>query len=197
MTTLLERVKFLGGNGGDEVGIDEPTVQLPELAEGFDRDPEPAAATRKPAKEPRSVASSRTAARQVRAGGKFASSKQQLGDAADEIDVMLKLLAFSVSLTDEHCGDVLNETSSKIAADLAKLASRSSWLMEHVSAGGLLGDLLKLSISLKPLAQAMWAHHGPAARRARVGEEDYDAVVTEPVVQPGRYAPFRPNIAVA
>lgn len=201
MTTLLERVKMIGGNGG-EAGFDEPTIpmDLPELAEGFDRDPEPAPATRKPVKEPKSAASSRTAAKQPRTGGKFVSTTAQVKTAAEEIEVMLKLLAFTWSLTDEDCADTLNETSTRISADMAKLVSRSPWLMEHVSTGGLLGDILKLSISLKPLAQKVWAHHGPAARRARIEQEEngYDAVtVAEPTVQPDRYAPFRPNIAVA
>ena len=198
MTTLLERVKFIGGMGGEVGTDDDVTAELPPLAEGFDRDPEPAAEVRK-TREPKSAASARTAAKQTRAGGKFVSSSAQIKQASDEINVMLKLLAFTVSLSDEDCGDVLNETSDKIAADLAKLVSRSPWLMEHVSTGGLLGDILKLAISLRPLATAVWAHHGPAARRARLEQEEngYDAVTTTEPVQPDRYGPFRPNLGVA
>lgn len=199
MTTLLERVRYLGGDGAPA-----PTdpAELPELVDGFDRDPEPAAAIRKAPKEPRNlgpVAGGRTA-RQPRNGGKFVSSTASVKQAADEIEVMLKLLALTWSLTDDECPEILNDLSAKISGDLARLVARSPLLMEHIGTGGLIGDLLKLAITLKPLGQAMWAHHGPAARRARLAEEEngYDAVtVAEPAIQPDRYAPFRPNIATA
>lgn len=200
MTTLLERVKFLAPGGTSEAGIpDEPTAVLPEFEPGFDRDPEPSAAVRKPAKEPRNAASARTAARQPRSnGGKFVSSAAQVKGAADEIEVMLKLLAFTWSLSDEDCSEVLNDTSAAIARDMAKLVSRSPWLMEHVAVGGLLGDILKFLITTKPLAQAVWRHHGPAARRARLAEGvEYDRIDAEPVVQPDRYGPYRPGATTA
>lgn len=203
MTTLLERVRFLAPGGTDAAGTaDEPTAVLPELEPGFDRDPEPTAAVRKPVKEPRSQASSRTAAKQPRTGGKFVSSAAQVKSTADEIDMMLKLLAMAWSVTDEDCADVLNETSSRIAADAAKLVSRSPWLMEHVSMGGWLGDALKLALSLKPLATQMWQHHSPAARRARLAEQEgeYEGVNVnhaEPFIQPDRYGPYRPGTTLA
>lgn len=203
MTTLLERVKFLAPERPGEAGTtDEPTAVFPDLAEGFDRDPEPAPATRKPAKEPRSAASSRTAAKQPRTGGKFVSTAAQVRTTADEIDLMLKLLAGAWSLgDDEDCPAVLNETSSQIAADMAKLVCRSPFLMEHVSMGGLLGDILKFALSCKPLVQQMWHHHGPAARRARLEDPEggYASVHVhaEPSVQPDRYGPYRPGTTLA
>jgi hypothetical protein len=199
MTTLLERVKFLAPGGTGTAGIDEDiTAELPELEPGFDRDPEPGPAVRKPAKETRSAASAKTAAKQPRTGGKFVSTSAQTKAAADEIEVMLKLLAFTWSLNDEGCAEVLNDTSAAIARDMAKLVSRSSWLMEHVAVGGLLGDILKACITLKPLASAVLAHHGPAARRARLAEGgEYDAVTTEPVVNLDRYGVYRPGATVA
>lgn len=194
MTGLLERVRFLGGDGGSP-NPDEPTVELPPLAEGFDRDPEPTPEARKPA---RSAASSATAARQKRTGGKFVSSKAAVKDVADEIEMWLKTGAFAWSLSDEECGAVLNDTSAVIAADLAKLASRSDWVMERITTGGVIGDVVTLLIHAKPLIHAVMAHHGPAARRARAEQEaeEYDAV-TVGATDPDRYAPFRPNIAVA
>lgn len=194
MTALLERVKFLGGNGGTpDSAPDEPTVELPELAEGFDRDPEPAPETRK-----RSAASAATAAKQKRTGGRFVSSKQATKDVADEIDMWIKAGALAWSLSDEDCAAVLNDTSSIIAADLAKLAARSDWVMERITTGGVIGDVVTLLIHLRPLAKVIMSHHGPAARRARAEEEEmtYDNVTVGPA-DPDRYAPFRPNIAVA
>jgi hypothetical protein len=197
MTTLLERVRYLGGAGGD-AALTEPTQELPPLAEGFERDPEPAPGVRKPQREPKAAASARTSARQPRAGGKFVSPKQATADVADELDMMIKLLAMTLSVTDEPCGDVLNETSGRIAASMAALVSRSPWLMEHVSMGGWLGDVVKFAMAVKPVVQVAWAHHGPAARRARAEQEEeaYDRVpVAEP--DPSRYGPWRPNIATA
>lgn len=191
MSALLERVRFLGGDGGSPAP-DEVTEPLPELADGFDRDPEPAPEARKRA------ASSATAARQKRAGGKFVSNKAAVRDVADEIDMWMKGLALAWSMSDEHCGEVLNATSSVIAADLARLASRSDWVMERITTGGILGDIMTALIHARPLIQAVWAHHGPAARRARAEQEEegYDDV-TVGAADPDRYAPFRPNIATA
>lgn len=196
MTGLLERVKFLGGDGGSP-NPDEPTVELPPLVEGYDRDPEPTAESRKPAA--RSAASSATASRQKRTGGKFVSNKQAIRDVADEIEMWLKTGAFAWSLSNEECGAVLNDTSAVIAADLAKLASRSDWVMERITTGGVIGDVVTLLIHAKPLIQVVMAHYGPAARRARAEEENegYDSV-TVGAPDPDRFPAWRPgNAAVA
>lgn len=194
MTTLLERVKFLGGNTGGEAGSDDTAILEP-LFEGFDRDPQPTAAIRKEAK----LAPIKTTGRQPRTGGKFVSNKQLQGQVADEVDMLLKLLAMTWSLSDEECAPVLNECSTAIAADAARLLARSDWLMEHVVTGGLIADSIRFLVTCMPVLRTVWAHHGPGARRARQEQEDYDAVsVDQPAaVHPDRYAPFRPNIATA
>jgi len=196
MTALLERIGIFPRENGT-AGIDEPTTELPELSPGFDRDPEPAPEVRKPAKSAassaKSAASSATSAKQKRTGGRFVSTRAQQGQVADEIDMMLKLLAMTWSLSDDHCAPVLNEHSAAIAADLARLVSRSDWLMEHVTTGGLFMDIIKLSATVAPVVKAIWAHHRPGVNRADVPEEEYEGVT----VAPDRFAPYRPNIATA
>lgn len=191
--TLLERIKTVAtGQPAGSDALTEPTAELPELAEGFDRDPEPSPAARKP--ERKAAASRATAAKQTRVGGKFVSTKAQTAAVSDEIDMMLKMLAMTWSLSDEHCGGALNDTSTAIAADLARLVGRSEWLMERVTTGGLLLDIIKFLSTSMPFVRAVWAHHGPGSRLA---EHEEEAQYEEVHVAPDRYAPFRPNIATA
>src|SRR5512137_2568972 len=131
MTTgLLDRVRFLGGNGGTPE-LEPETAELPPLDLGPDAlepDPQPAPSTRRKSKPEASAA---TAAKQPRAGGKFVSTSKQKQDLADEINMWLKMLAGMWSISDEPCAGVLNETSAVIAADLAQLGARSEWVMEQ------------------------------------------------------------------
>lgn len=197
MTTLLERIRVLGGNDGGQTQelpiLDTSPGDGPEL----EADPAPGEATRtkKTARAAaKSQASSATAAKQTRTGGKFVSRSAVQKTMADELDTMLKMLAFTWSLSDEHCAGVLNETSSRIAADLSGLLSRSQWIVERFDGASLLADVIKGLTTITPLVRAVWAHHGPAARLARQEEEDglYEpVVVADP--GPGGYAPWRPN----
>lgn len=193
MTTgLLDRVRFLGGNGGTPA--DEPTLPLPPLDLGpdaLDADPQPAPETRKRSKPEVSAA---TAAKQPRTGGKFVSTSKQKQDLADEINMWLKMCAGMWSMSDEVCAGVLNETSAQIAADLAALGARSEWVMEQFRTTSLLGDCMKLLIHTWPLIKAMYAHHG----RPQLVDDDpnYEPVsVADPdaPIDLNAYPPFQPQ----
>lgn len=190
MTTgLLERVRFLGGNGGDPSG-EEPTTELPPLDLGpgaLEPDPQPAPETRKKTK---AETSAKTAARQPRAGGKFVSTKAQTQQLSDELEMWLRMLAGVWSMSDEHCAGVLNETSAKIAADLARLGARSEWVMNYFTETSMLGDFMQLIIHLSPLLRAVYAHHV----KAQPSESEYEPVpVADPApVDLGQYGPWRP-----
>lgn len=189
MTTgLLDRVRFLGGNGGEPNG-DEPTAELPPLELGPDAlepDPQPAPETRK---RPKSTVSAETAAKQPRAGGKFVSSKAQTQRLADECEMWLKLLAGMWSVSDEHCAGVLNETSAKIAADLARLGSRSEWVMNYLTETSLFADCMQLILHVLPVIKAVWQHH----MLPQPDESEYDPVPVDPApVDIQQYGPWRP-----
>lgn len=192
MTALLERVRFLGGNGPNE---QEPSEPLPELAEGFDRDPEPSAEVRKSPRKERPAATSSPRAARPRVGGKFVSPADAQKKIADELEMYIKLGAAAWSVADEECAGALNETSALIAADFAKLAARSEWVMEKLQTTSLLGDLVTATLHARPFLQAVYRHHwsrDARARRAMGTEESYDtAVIAEPV-DPYAYGPWRP-----
>lgn len=190
MTSLLERVRFLGGDGSGQEAAEPETQELPPL---LDQDPEPASAVRaKPRNTRPAAARPASTSRTPRNGGKFQSKAAVEKGVADELNMWLKLMAGMWSLSDEHCAGVLNETSEQIAADMAKLASRSDWLMERFETTSLLADLGKAMVHLAPLVRAMWQHHGPSARRAEQEEETHDAI---PVMDPNAYGPWRPSMA--
>jgi hypothetical protein len=191
MTALLERVRFLGGNGGTDQ-LDAP--ELPDLDLGPDAlepDPQPAAETRS-RRTARAAASKETAAKQPRTGGKFVSSAKAKKDMADELESYAKLVALTWSMSDEHCAGVLNETSTAIAADLANLLSRSEWVMEKFQTTSLLADCMKLLHHAWPLIRAVYAHH----IAGRPSEQDQEEEQVEPVtvVDPNAYGPWRPSI---
>lgn len=191
MTTgLLDRVRFMGGNGGTPV----EDAELPGLELGpdaLDPDPQPTPATRKKVKAETSAA---TAAKQPRTGGKFVSTAKQKQDLADEINMWLKLLAGAWSISDEVCAGALNDTSARIASDLAALGSRSEWVMEQFRTTSLFGDIAKLVISLGPVLKAMYAHH---VRPSAIEDDpDYDPVtVADPnaPIDLNAYPPFDPQ----
>jgi hypothetical protein len=193
MQGLLERVRFLGGDGGakqEPEGLEQAPDDLGPL---LDQDPEPSPAVRKPRNAgPRASVSARP--RATRNGGKFVSKAQVQKDLADELNMWLKIWAGMWSLSDEHCAGVLNETSAVIADDFAKLAARSDWIMDKFETTSLLGDIGKTLVHSAPLIRAMWSHHGPGARAARLQEEEgeVDAV---PVVDTSQYGPWRPQVA--
>lgn len=186
---LLERVGFSGGNsGGDEP---PPLDTTPTPVPGLDPDPAPADATRSRKEARKSASSASTAAKQPRAGGKFVSTDAQKKQVAAELDTMLKLLAFTWSMSDEECAGVLNDTSARIAADLGALVCRSEWLREKITEAGLLTDIIKFLTGVSPLLKTIWAHHlSPAARMGEVAD---DATATIPTVDPIQYGPWRPQ----
>lgn len=191
---LLERVRFLGGDGPTP---DQPVDELPPLDLGPDAlepDPQPAPETRKG--RPKSEVSKETAAKQGRAGGRFVSSAKQQQQIADEIDMWIKTFAAVWALSDETCSGALNETSSVIAADLARLVGRSEWLTEQVHNSGLLGDILRTLMHISPLLKVMWRHHGSRQMDEGQGDE-HEPVQVEPdgMVDVSRYGPWRPDYA--
>jgi hypothetical protein len=187
MPGLLERVRYLGGNGPEQ----EPRPTIPDDAgELLDPDPQPSAAVRDKPRNQRTVAP-KTMGR-ARNGGKFVSRDQVQKDLGDELNMWIKLLAATWSLNDEECAGALNETSAVIAADLAKLGARSDWVMEKFTTTSLLGDIAQTFIHAKPFITAVYKHHGPGARVRRAEEEEqYESV---PVVDPNAYGPWRPPI---
>lgn len=192
MTALLERVKFLGGNGGNDEP-DAPT--LPDLDLGPDAlepDPQPAPETRS-RRASRVAASKETAAKQSRTGGKFVSSAKLKKDMADEIESYAKMMALTWSLSDEHCAGVLNDTSSAIAADLANLLSRSEWVMEKFQTTSLLADCMKLLHHAWPLLRAVYQHHvaGRPSEQDQEEEQQHEPIT---LVDPNAYGPWRPTV---
>lgn len=194
MTALLERVRFLGGNGGGDQG-DAPELPALDLGpDALEPDPQPAPETRS-RRASRSAASSATAATQKRTGGKFVSPAKIQQDIADEIDSYLKMIALTWSLTDEHCAGALNETSAAIAGDLAKLAARSEWVMEKFQTTSLLADIMKTLHHLWPLLRAVYAHH--LSGRGVDQEEEVAPYEPVTVVDPNTYGPWRPQVVPA
>lgn len=189
MTALLDRVKFIGGNGGGDQG-DAPELPPLDLGpEGLDPDPQPDPGTRS-RRAAKSSASAATAATQKRAGGKFVSPAKAQADLADELESYVKMMALTWSLTDEHCAGVLNDTSKAIAGDLAKLLGRSEWVMEKFQTTSLLADCMKLLHHAWPLLRAVYAHH-VAGRPTEQEEEQHDPVT---FVDPNAYGPWRPTV---
>jgi len=192
VSALLERVRFMGGNGGSDVPAAEPDPEIGGPATGYELDPDPEPGTETTSKRTarKSAASSATAAGQKRAGGKFVSTAKMQKDMADELNSYAKMLALTWSMSDETCAGVLNETSAAITRDLAALLARSDWVMERFQTTSLIGDMLKFLHSSWPLIRAMIAHHGPSRTREE-GEPD---AVTEPitVVDPNAYGAWRP-----
>lgn len=188
---LLERVGIVGGNGG---GDEPPTAELP-VTPGLDPDPAPGEATRDRRAARKSAASAATSGKQPRAGGKFVSQTEQTKKVAAELETMLKLLAFTWSMSDEECAGVLNDTSARIAADLGSLVCRSEWLRDKITEAGLLTDIIKFLTGISPLLKTVWAHHlSPAARMEREGVTD-DATAPVPAADPFQYGPWRPSLA--
>ena len=187
MTTLLERVRFLGG--------DNPEPEVPAVggdgADLLDPDPAPGRKTAaRPSTAAKSAASRKTAAGQTRTGGKFVSSAKVRDQMAEELDAYVKMIALTWSMSDEECAGVLNDTSAQISRDLAAVLSRSDWIVERFQATTLFADCMKLAHSLFPLLRTIYAHH--VANRAQ--PEEYDR---EPVTVPDveGYAPWRPAVA--
>jgi hypothetical protein len=191
MTALLERVKFLGGNGGSDEPDAPPLPDLDLGPEALDPDPQPAPETRS-RRTARAAASKETAAKQPRGGGKFVSTAKIKKDMADEIESYAKMIALTWSLSDEHCAGVLNDTSAAIAADLANLASRSDWVMEKFQTTSLFADCMKTLHHLWPLIRAVYSHH----ISGRPSEQDQEEELHEPVtvVDPNAYGPWRPTV---
>lgn len=191
-TGLLERVKFLGGDGGTPDVLDElPALDLGP--DGLDPDPQPAPETRKKAK---SQVSAETAAKQPRAGGKFVSTAKQTQQLADELELWLRMLAATWSITDEPCAGALNATSKVIAEDLARLGARSEWVMDKFQTTSLLGDCAKLAMHSWPLIKAIYRHHGGRAMLDEDQGDEHEAVTVEDgPVDVGRYGPWRPQNA--
>lgn len=189
MVAILDRVKFISGD-------DEPELpELPELegAETLDPDPQPGRKTRR---KPKRETSRATAARQPRTGGRFTSSKAQRAQVADEIHVYLKLFAATWSISDEHCGGVLNDQARDIAAQTATLIARSEWLMSRFSTTTLLADCIKLLHAVMPVGRALM-HHGHLPFGARPDEGEELSGVPAHAGDWSRYAPFRPGPAAA
>jgi hypothetical protein len=157
---------------------------------GLDPDPAPGESTRNRREARKSAASAKTAGAQPRTGGKFVSKDERSKNVADELDTVLKLLAFTWSLTDEHCASVLNDTSARIAQDLGALVLRSEWLTDQIVKAGLLTDIIKFLTGVMPLIKAAWAHHAVA----REGVTD-DLTTELPTVDPVHYGPWRPQFA--
>jgi len=187
-TSLLSRVGFSGGNGGGDQP--PPLDTTPDVVPGgLDPDPAPAPATRDKREARKSAASANTAKSQPRSGGKFVSKDEQKSQVAAELDTALKLLAFTWSLSDEHCSTVLNDTSAKIARDLGQLVSHSEWLTEKITKSGILLDSIRFLTSITPLIKAIWSHH---VVRADEGVTD-DLTDQLPTVDPVQYGPWRPQ----
>lgn len=186
---LLERVGFTGGNGGGDQP--PPLDTTPTPVPGLDPDPAPAEATRSKREARKSATSATTAAKQPRAGGKFVSKDEQTRQVAEELDTMLKLLAFTWSLSDEDCAGVLNDTSSRIAADMSSLICRSEWLRDKVAGSGIFLDIIKFLTGASPLIKAVVKHH--ITGRAEVVSDDPTIPVA--VVDPNQYGPWRPQFS--
>jgi hypothetical protein len=191
MASLLERVRFLGGNGPQQ----EPSPIVPDdLGELLDPDPAPAAAVRdKPRNESKILGPKPATPRAPRNGGKFVSRAQVQTDLTNELDMWIKLMAATWSLSDEECAGALNATSRVIAEDLAKLGARSDWVMEKFTTTSLLGDIMKTAIHMKPFLTAVYRHHGPGATERRI-EEQESSHYAVPVVDPNAYGPWRPPV---
>jgi hypothetical protein len=189
MTSLLERVKFFGGDGG--AGQEPAPLDVPDDLGGelLDQDPAPAPAIRDKPRNTRTVTSSPRSPKGPRNGGKFVSRTQVQKDVADQVNMWLKLWASMWSLRDEECAGALNQTSAVIAEDLAKLAARSDWIMEHFEGTSLLTDIGMAITHAYPFVKVVWAHHGPGAPRLE-DEVTHDAI---PVVDPNAYGPWRPS----
>lgn len=187
-TSLLERVGFSGGNGGGDV---PPLDTTPDPVPGLEPDPAPGEATRSKREARKSAASASTAAKQPRSGGKFVSPSEQVKQVADELETMLKLLAFTWSLSDEECAGVLNDTSARIATDMASLVCRSDWLREKVAGSGIFLDVIKFLTGASPLIKTMVKHH---LTQRPEGVTD-DPTVPVPTVDPIQYGPWRPALA--
>lgn len=189
MTALLERVKFLGGNGGEAPELDTTAT---DDTEQYDPDPAPGTKARRAtgATARKSAASAKTASTQKRTAGKFVAKGAVQEQITAEIEMLVKGLAFLWSMSDEHCAGVLNDTSAAIARDWAAVAGRSEWLVEKITTTSLMADLMKAMISTAPVIKALYVHH--IAAKPDEGEE-FDRVTVADEGLDG-YAPWRPAV---
>lgn len=185
MTALLERVKFIGGNGGGEGPNDEPLPGMPEQPEAgpaLDADPEP---DKKARRRPRNTgpAAGRPAGRAApRNAGKFTSRATMVKNMADELDAYAKALALAWSMSDPVCAPVLSEQSRAIADSLAALLGRSDWVMQRFEQTTVLADSFRLLSASLPVLRAVYVHH--VAERGREEGDGHDAVTFDTAEYP-------------
>lgn len=80
-------------------------------------------------------------------------------EVAAEIETYIQMVALPLSLRDEHCAGALSGQASAIAGALVDLLSRYPAVLEKFRSSGVFADGFALAIALKPVADAVIAHH--------------------------------------
>ncbi len=145
-----------------------PDQATAELLDDLDGDMPPDPAPRKP-----------------RASVKRASAAK-VKIVRDELHVMMMLGAGTLSVRDPYCGGVLNAQSEAIAAALADILATKPAVLRWFEGMSGLGGYMRLFVALKPLVEAIAAHHVTKTVRE---ETDSDGA-TDPLAE---FPAFRPG----
>lgn len=172
MASLLD--KFKGDSPDGQLSVEFSN----EFPDEIQQDPAPS----KPAKTPRSSASSTTPAKPAKGTRKPATAAVRK-QVADELHTYLEMAAMTWGLRDEYCAGVLSDTSQDIADRLADLIAPNPKLVEWLHTSGLVGDWLKLLMAVKPVVSAIKDHHITKT----VGGEDDESL------DPQRFPAYRPT----
>jgi hypothetical protein len=174
---LFDRIKFSSVDSGTIIDpISEPIVDSgDELFSGMEADPPPSDMTDfgKPTKKVRPKAGPR--------GGTARLRKE----AAAEIETYIQMVALPLSVRDGHCAGALSAQSAEIANALVNVLSRYPGVLEKLRGTGVFGDCLGLAMALKPVAEAIVAHH--ITKTTEISDD------SAPSVNPDAYPAWNPN----